>query len=158
MPIYMKITKNGLPVINGDVTAKGHEKWIELTSAQLGTFRTASTPGGTEGQKEVPAPAVKEIVITKIPDSASRLLILAAMTPAKDDLKVQIDFVKPDNKGDSIYLTFTLQDVIITGFQSASGGRLPSERLTLNFTKITFDSHQTGADISPSMGWRPLQP
>jgi type VI protein secretion system component Hcp len=97
MPIYMRITQNGLPVINGDVTAKGHEKWIELTRAQLGSRRAVDPSGGTSGQQEA-RPVLKEIVITKMQDSATRLLILAAMTPAKDDLKVQIDFVKTDKK------------------------------------------------------------
>jgi hypothetical protein len=32
MPIYMRITQNGVPLFYGDVKAKGYEKWIELTS------------------------------------------------------------------------------------------------------------------------------
>jgi type VI secretion system secreted protein Hcp len=152
MPIYMRITQNGLPVITGDVTAKGHEKWIELTSAQF--LRSTDTSGGTSGQREAAGPVIKEIVITKMQDSASGQLILAATTSAKGDLKVQIDFVKPDKKGDSTYLTFTLQNVIITSYNRAPSG----EKLTLNFPKITFDLHETGADISPIIGLRPLHP
>jgi hypothetical protein len=74
MPIYMKITQNGLPIINGDVTAKGHEKWIALTAVQLGSRRPAGTSDGASGQKE----AGKSVLsFTKVQDSASRPLIMA---------------------------------------------------------------------------------
>jgi type VI protein secretion system component Hcp len=65
MPIYMRITQNGLPVITGDVTAKGHEKWIALESFQWGPTWAVYTPGGTGGQAEARKPAVREIVITR---------------------------------------------------------------------------------------------
>jgi type VI secretion system secreted protein Hcp len=159
MPIYMRITQNGLPVITGDVTAKGHEKWIELTSAQLGVLRSADTSGGTSGQQEATGPVAKEIFITKMQDSASGQLILAITTSGKGEMKIQIDFVKPDKKGDSTYLTFTLQNAIISSYSMApSRGGKPHEKLTLNFTKITSNWHETGADISQNMGWRPLHP
>ena len=36
MPIYMRITKKGLLVLTGDAIAKGHQRWIELSSVQMG--------------------------------------------------------------------------------------------------------------------------
>ena len=83
MPIYMKITQNGLPIINGDVTAKGHEKWIALTAVQLGSQRPAGTSDGASGQKEAGKSVLREIVFTKMQDSASRPLIMATMTPQR---------------------------------------------------------------------------
>jgi len=159
MPIYMKITQNGLPIINGDVTAKGHEKWIALTTVQLGSQRPAGTSDGASGQKEAGKSVLREIVFTKMQDSASRPLIMATMTPQKGDTTVQIDFVKPDQKGESTYLTITLQEVIITGYYmgSSSDGRQPSEQFTLNFTKITYNSI-AGVDTPPNTGWKPLHP
>jgi type VI secretion system Hcp family effector len=159
MPIYMKITQNGLPIINGDVTAKGHEKWIALTAVQLGSQRPAGTSDGASGQKEAGKSVLREIVFTKMQDSASRPLIMATMTPPKGDTTVQIDFVKPDQKGESTYLTITLQEVIITGYYMGSSfdGRQPSEQFTLNFTKITYNSI-AGVDTPPNTGWKPLHP
>jgi type VI secretion system secreted protein Hcp len=138
MPIYMRITKNGVPTITGDVTAKGHEKWIELSSAQLGQFR--SIPKGRA------ASTVSEITITKSMDCASAALFLQSLNG--EGLTIQIEFVK-SGEPDSTYLTFTLQNALISGYQpSRSQAGPPSESITLNFTKITFDTHGIGPDVS----------
>jgi type VI protein secretion system component Hcp len=137
MPIYMRITKNGLPVITGDATARGHEKWIELWSAQMGQVR--STPNGAS------ASAVSEIVITKSTDSASSALFRQSLIG--EGLTIQIDFVK--SAGESTYLTLTLQNAFISSYQTTqSPARPPTETITLNFAKMTFDTHGTGEDIS----------
>jgi type VI secretion system secreted protein Hcp len=138
MPIYMRITKNRLPVITGDVTARGHEKWIELSSAQMGQFR--STPNGAS------ASAVSEIVITKSMDSASAALFRQSLNG--EGLTIQIDFVKSGGD-ESAYLTLTLQNVLITSYSpSRSLAGPPAESLSLNFAKMTFDTHGIGRDVS----------
>ena len=123
MPIYMRITKKGLPVMTGDVTEKGHEKWIELLSVQMGQFKSIAT--------------VSEIVITKSMDSASMALWNQSLYG--EGLTIQIDLVKSGEP----YLTYTLQNALISGYQPG-----PTESLTLNFTKMTFDAHGTGPDVS----------
>ena len=123
MPIYMRITKKGQPVLTGDVTEKGHEKWIELLSVQMGQFKSIAT--------------VSEIVITKSMDSASMALWNQSLYG--EGLTIQIDLVKSGEP----YLTYTLQNALISGYQPG-----PTESLTLNFTKMTFDAHGTGPDVS----------
>ena len=125
MPYYMKITKKGLPIITGDATAKGHEKWIELSSVQMGPSRSA-----TSG-------AVSEITVTKAMDSASTALWNQSLYG--EGLTIQIDFVKSD----AVYLTYTLHNTVISGFQPGI-----TESVTLNFTKVTYDTHGTGPDVS----------
>jgi type VI secretion system secreted protein Hcp len=130
MPIYMRITKNGLPVITGDATAKGHEKWIELSSVQIGQSRSMAPNG------EVPD-TVSEIAITKPMDSASMALWKQSLDG--EGVTIQIDFVKSGGT----YLTYTLQNALISGYQPGH-----TESLSLNFTKMTFDTHGTGPDVS----------
>jgi type VI secretion system secreted protein Hcp len=138
MPIYMRIAKNGLPIITGDATANGHEKWIELSSAQMGTFRSIAPNGPS-------ASTGSEIVITKSMDSASNALFRQSLNG--EGATIQIDFVK-SGENESTYLTFTLQNALISEYQpSRSGQGRPTESLTLNFTKITFNIHD-GPDIS----------
>ena len=143
MPIYMKVTKNGVPIINGDATAKGHEKWIELTSFQYALPRNPSPQAPDRSSEKRPATA--DAVLTKLMDSAStQLAHLAAVGSVSGTITVQVDFVKtvPFN---ITAMTVTLQDVIITSF-SMSGGRAggqPSEQFTLNYTKIAFDVNTT---------------
>jgi type VI secretion system secreted protein Hcp len=142
MPIYMNITKKGLPVITGDATAIGHEKWIELLSVQMGQFRSAGANKGNT--REASKPVVSEIVITKAMDSASSALFRQSLNG--EGVTIQIDFVNSDN---STYLTFTLQDALISSYQpSPSRSDRPAESISLNFTKITFDTHGTGPDVS----------
>jgi type VI secretion system secreted protein Hcp len=148
------MTKNGLPYINGDVTAKGHEKWIELTTFGWSISAARShESGGTTDQKEA-SKFSRELAVTKMPDSASQLLFTESTTNrGNGNLKVQIDSDKPGINGGSTRLTVTLDEVIVTSYQIA-GGRRPGEKLTLNFTKITFNSIESGADMSPHTGWK----
>jgi type VI secretion system secreted protein Hcp len=133
MPIYMRITKKGLPVVTGDATAKGHEKWIELLSVQMGPSRSTGPIGGGVTAN------VSEIAITKSMDSASAALWHESLYG--EGLTIQIDFVKSD----APYLTYTLLNAVVSGFQPGPG---TSECLTLTFTKMTLDSHGTGPDVS----------
>jgi len=130
MPIYMRITKKGLPVMTGDATAKGHEKWIELASVQMGQSRTIAP------DKEASA-TTSEIVVTKSRDSASMALWKQSLYG--EGVTIQIDFVKSG----APYLTYTLQDALISNYQPGV-----TESLSLNFKKITFDKHDTGPDVS----------
>lgn len=132
MPIYMRITKKGLPVITGDATAKGHEKWIELLSVQMGPSRSLTPVGGGTA-------SVSEITITKSMDSASTVLWHESLHG--EGLTIQIDFAKSD----APYLTYTLLNALVSGFQPGPG---TAESLTLTFTKMTLDSHGTGPDVS----------
>ena len=133
MPIYMRITKRGLPVITGDATEKGHEKWIELLSVQMGPSRSFMPIGGGVTAN------VSEIVVTKSMDSASAALWHESLYG--EGLTIQIDFVKAD----APYLTYTLLNAVISGFQTGPG---TAESVTLTFTKMTLDSHGTGPDVS----------
>ena len=158
MPIYMRITKNGMPVIKGDATAKGYEKWIELSSAQMRQSRSIANTN-TGNTREASASSISEIVITKMTDSATTALFRQSMSG--EGVTIQIDFVKPGGKKGappSTYLTITLHDAFISNSQIVNRFNRAAETLTLNFTKITFDMHEAGPDVTDHatgrmMGW-----
>jgi type VI secretion system secreted protein Hcp len=133
MPIYMKYG-----AIAGDVTESGHAGWIELKSFQWGVGRGVSSPTGSSEDRESSAPSVSEVTVTKEFDKASVKLLTEAYQGTGDgDAKtVQIDFVRTNKGKLDIYSTFTLSNVIISGFSLSSGGDRPSESLSLNFVKI----------------------
>jgi type VI secretion system secreted protein Hcp len=91
MPIYMRITDNGLPIINGDATAKGHEKWIELSSIKPGRPAYIA-PRKRFTREESLAPIISEMVISKVIDSASSALIRQSSNGK--GVTIQIDLVK----------------------------------------------------------------
>lgn len=133
MPIYMNYDSLA---ITGDVTAEGHETWIELNSLQWGVGRGISSPTGGSADRESSAPSVSEIVCTKHTDSASVKLLDESLQG--EGKTVIIDFVKTDKGKLEVYMTYTLTNTMISGYSLSSGGDRPSESLSLNFTKVEF--------------------
>jgi len=138
MPIYMNI--DGIP---GDVTAAGHEKWIEVNSFQWGTGRAISSPVGGSADREASAPSVSEIVVTKASDNASTKLLAEALWG--EGKLVKIDFCKTDKDKFEVYYNYELENTLISGYSLSSGGDRPTESISLNFTKVTFNATPTGA-------------
>jgi type VI secretion system secreted protein Hcp len=128
LAIYLKFGE-----IKGDVQAKGRENWIELDSIQFGSFRPLP-PAPPRAPSE---PAVSEIHITKLVDSASPKLFQQALSG--DRKTVKIDFVKAG--GDKReYIRYTLEKAIITSFQTGGSTEgVPVESFSLNFRSIKVE-------------------
>jgi type VI secretion system secreted protein Hcp len=141
MAIYMEYDG-----IKGDVTEEGHKKWIECSSCQFGVGRAiGGTASGASRGREASLCNVSEITITKPADAASQDLMREAMIGAVPGKKVKFEFVTT-GRGDKAetYTTFELENCMISGFSLATGGDRPSESLSLNFTKITYNMSQGG--------------
>ncbi len=122
--------------IKGDVTDKGFKNDIALNSFQWGVGRSISNATGGGG-RVISAPSISEIVVAKNFDSSSVPLIQQAL--GGDPTNVTIDFANTDAKAKlQLYLEITLKNTLLSGYSMSSGGDLPSESLSLNFTKISF--------------------
>lgn len=128
MAIYMKFDG-----VDGDVTAEGHEKWIDCGSLQWGVGRSIRTPTGSSQEREASAPQVSEVTITKSMDAASAKLF--AESVAGKSKTIKIDLVKT---GDTLenYMQYELTDALISSYSISSGGDRPMESISFNFTKI----------------------
>jgi len=137
MPIYMNYTS-----VPGDVTTAGHANWIEVNSFQWGVGRGITSPSGGSADREGSTPSVSEIVVTKDTDSASPNLMRAAVGigPAAEGQTVFFDFCKTDAAQPEPYIQIEIDNTLVSGYSMSSGGDRPSESLTLNFTKITFNN------------------
>lgn len=141
MPIYLKI-----PGIEGEVTADGHQKWIECHSLSWGVGRGIHTPTGSAQSRESSAPSVSEVTIAKMADkSTAKLFQEACIGKAKD---VEIHLCQTGDKLET-YLEYKLTDALISGFSSSSGGDKPSESLSFNFTKIQLKYTPYDKDRNP---------
>jgi type VI secretion system secreted protein Hcp len=120
----------------GESAAKGHEKWIEIGSVQLGVGRGIRTPVGSSAKREASAPNVSEVMITKLMDSTSPLLFQEALIGKASEAK--IDLVETGHDQLNPYLEITLTNAMISGYSVSSGGDRPSESISLNFTKIEY--------------------
>ena len=74
MAIYMKWDG-----IDGAVTTKEHEKWIELNSFQFGVGRAIGTAARGAATREASEPHISEITISKRLDKASTKLFMDAV-------------------------------------------------------------------------------
>jgi type VI secretion system secreted protein Hcp len=130
MPIYMNV--DGVP---GDVTAAGHESWIEVKAFEWGVGRGITTPVGGTKDREASAPSVSEICIKKDSDIATAALLRKALTG--DGVTVKFDFCMTGTQIQPYY-QFELTNVLISGYSLDSKGERPIESVSLNFTKIQF--------------------
>lgn len=151
MPIYMKYDG-----IDGSVTQKGHEKWIELNSCQFGASRGMTTLVGRASDREASEPSISEVVVTKPNDDASAKLFGEAVAGV-DGKKVKIEFVSTGSPGVK-YLEVQLENTLVSSYSmsGSSGDSRPMESLSLNFTKISiahYKMDQKGAVTgSPIIG------
>src|SRR5262249_10434514 len=111
--------------IKGDVTADGHAGWIELHSFQWGVGRGISSPTGASADRESSAPSVNEITVSKMTDISSTKLLNEAYQG--EGQKVEIDFCKTDAGVLEVFMKYTLEDCLISGYSASSGGDRPSE-------------------------------
>jgi type VI secretion system secreted protein Hcp len=134
--------------IKGSVTEVGHEKWIELESAQMGVHRNVKDPAGGAMNREAGVPSVSEIVVTKTQDDASADLFKTALSGKGK--KVVIDFCRTAEsvgQPSPVYMKVEMENTLISSYNiSGHGGPnsdRPMESLALNFTKITYNAFNT---------------
>lgn len=143
MAIYMKYGK-----LNGEVDAKGYEKWVELDSLQFGVGRGIAAAGSGGGSKrEASAPSLSEITVTKSFDAFSPLALKEAIGGKGEDVK--IDITRTDNSGKHVaFQKYILTECMMSGYSISSGGDRPSESMSLNFTKIDSEYIKIDQDFN----------
>lgn len=145
MAIYMKYGN-----IKGSVTTEGFKDWIELNSFQWGVGRSIGTAARGALSREHSEPNLSEVTVTKLTDVASPKLFLDAVA-GKLDNKVTIKFTTTTKGKVETFLTYELENTGLSHYSLSSGGDMPMESLSLNFTKITktFTGMQPGITGSP---------
>src|SRR5690242_15364163 len=118
--------------INGDSKEKGHEKWCDLESVQLGFQR------GTGGRQD-------EIFITKFTDSASTSLFRASLFG--EGVEAKIDFVATDPA--KPYLQIKMTNTMISSYNVSNSGDRPMESLSLNYAKIEYGHNAASLPGAP---------
>jgi type VI secretion system secreted protein Hcp len=130
MAIYMKFGS-----IEGPVTTKGFEKWIELNSFQWGIGRGIGSAARSDTGRESSEPSISEVVVTKSMDISSNKLFQDA---SGGDLgaEVTLKFTATTKDTVTTFLTYVLSNTGLSGYSLSSGGDNPTESLSLNFTKV----------------------
>jgi type VI secretion system secreted protein Hcp len=130
MSIYLQI-----PNIDGDVTAKGHEQWIQLQSMQFQIARHLKTQPGRVTDREGARPELTPIRIVKQMDKTTPLIFSEACAgKAKPSLCIHLCTT---NDSLSPYMEYTLSNVIFSGYHVETvEADYPSEQVVLSYDKI----------------------
>lgn len=131
MAIYMKFGG-----IRGDATTEGHNNWIELNSFSWGVGRAIGTAARGSTSREHSEPNISEITVTKPTDVATPRLLMDAVA-GELNTTVKIDFTTTSKGQTTTFLNYTLENTGISHYSLSSGGDMPMESLSLNFTKVT---------------------
>ncbi|WP_291295948.1 type VI secretion system tube protein Hcp [Elioraea sp.] len=139
MPVFMHFEG-----VEGNVTAKGYEKWIEVNSFQFGAGRGISTPTGGAENREASAASVSEVTVTKSMDKASPKLFEAALI-SNEGKMVKVVMTRTGKELTEL-CSYKFENTLVSGYSVSSGGDTPSESLSLNFAK--FEYSYTGSDVA----------
>jgi len=120
--------------IKGACQEPNHQKWINVSSIQLGVGRSIST-AGAGADRDTSNPSFSEVTFSRETDVASQELFMQAIC-GKSLGKAEIHFIQTAGKKNQVYLEYELDDPIISSYSVSSGGERPSESISVNFTKI----------------------
>jgi len=134
MAAYMKLGD-----IKGDVSNPDHKGWIEIQSYQAPILRSIASGARNQGRTQGET-SLGDIIVVKLLDRSSTKIQEAC---AKGDFQKEVLLhLTTDVQGkEEPYLKYKLENVIISsyGFHgNASGSPLPTEDLSLNYTKATW--------------------
>ena len=144
------------PLLQGDSVDAQYPKWIQLTSVQMGAGRGISLGGGTVSASD---PSLSEVTISKMTDSTTPSLFVlccgGTATVSQPINYVTIDFRKTGSS--QVFYRLQLQNVYVSGASTSGGGDIPSESLSLFYTKIswsyvTFDPYSK-TQSTVTKGW-----
>lgn len=131
MAIYMKFGS-----FKGASTTEGFKDWIELDSFQWGVGRGIGSAARGAESREASEPSISEVVVTKRMDKSSPSLLSDAWA-RQLNAKVEIKFTTTTKNQVTDFLTYELTNTGLSGYSVSSGGDMPAESLSLNFTKIS---------------------
>lgn len=134
MAAFMKIDG-----IKGEATETKHKDWIIIQSLDSSIHRTIPA-GAKDSQRSRGETALGDISVVRELDKSSPKLAEACATGLYYK-EVQIDFTTDVNNKPEVYLTYTLKNVIVSGYSFhgvSSGDPLPTEDVSLSFTDIEW--------------------
>jgi type VI secretion system secreted protein Hcp len=138
MAIYIKYAD-----LNGVVSTKGYERWMEVQSMQWGVHRGIASSTGSDTKREASAPSVSEIVVTKTMDGISPLLLKEAIFGKACEVKIHL--TQTDHGGKHVaYQKYILSGTMISSYSISSSGERPMESMSMSFSK--FDSEYIKID------------
>lgn len=153
MPIYMQYE-----TITGDVTENKHIGWVEVDSFNLGVNRSIVTPVGSTAKREVAAPSVSEIQISKKLDISSFRWLEESLYGQKA-VKCTVNFLRTGTDGNlEVYSQFIFTNCLVSNYSVGGGSGGLGESVSISFTKLEFsyvprEGENTSGTTKPRAGF-----
>jgi type VI secretion system secreted protein Hcp len=122
--------------VKGDATHEKHKEWIPVESMNWSVARSMSTKTGFGTDREASQPTLTDVTITKDMDGSSISLFKEACTGSEGQT-CQIHVVKTSDPGHNV-AEYELSNALISEYSADSDGDVPSETVSINFTKMLF--------------------
>lgn len=137
--------------IKGESMDAEHSGDIEVLSWSFGASQGGMMMGRPSmmGSQQPPPPGPGAMTITKSYDKASPKLLEACARG--QHIPKAVLSVRKTGGGQQQYLTYELENVMISGYSMSSGGDRPTESLSLNYTKIQFKNDSPATGQAPGM-------
>ncbi|QYF92744.1 type VI secretion system tube protein Hcp [Massilia sp. PAMC28688] len=148
--------------IKGESTDSVHKDWIECKSVAWQVLQPKSATASTGGGHTAERTEHKDIVVTKLADLATPLL-LQNCSSGKTIPKAKFVFLRADGKGERIkYFEIELENVLISSVAPAvAQGDILSEEVALKYSQVKWKYTQQkvggGSGGNTSGGWNLAQ-
>ncbi|NRR30319.1 type VI secretion system tube protein Hcp [Oxalobacteraceae bacterium] len=151
--VYLQI--DGIKGESGDST---HKDWIECKSVQWEVLQPKSATASTGGGHTAERTEHKDIVISKLADLATPLL-LQTCSSGKTIPKAKFEFLRADGQGERIkYFEIELENVLISSVAPAvHQGDILGENVSIKYSRVKWKYTQQkvggGSGGNTSGGW-----
>jgi type VI secretion system secreted protein Hcp len=135
--------------IQGEATARGYEKWIDIVSWSWGVSNPTTIGSGTGGLSAGRV-TVSDLNLMKFADSATPRLLDGA---AQGTHFPKATFSVRRSSDGFEYLRIRLEDVLVSSDQLSAGGDRPAESVSLSFARVVLDYTPNPGKNRVSFGW-----
>lgn len=151
--VYLQI--DGIKGESADTT---HKDWIECKSVNWHVLQPKSATASTGGGHTAERTEHKDIVLTKLADLATPLL-LQNCSSGKTIPKAKFEFLRADGQGDRVkYFEIELENVLISSVAPAvEQGDILTEKVSIKYSQVKWKYTQQkvggGTGGNTSGGW-----
>ena len=123
--------------IKGLAKVTGHENWLNMSSMQFGAGRSIALQAGGGAKRDASSPSLSEVVFTRESDQASPELFFQACGGVSLGT-CTVHVLQTIGNETKVFLEVLLEEAMISSYSVSSGGDNPSESMSVNFTKVSF--------------------